>query len=92
VTGPRQSTFDFSAIKSFPFGEAPRVELRAEFFNAFNHPNLANPISNFNAVNSGAPSIQTLGASFSRATSESYFHQRESQASPACPKSPILIG
>jgi hypothetical protein len=34
----------------FRIDESKNIELRAEFFNLFNHVNLANPISNFNAV------------------------------------------
>ncbi len=40
----------FQIIKRFPIRESKNVEFRAEFFNLFNHVNLANPISNFNAV------------------------------------------
>jgi hypothetical protein len=50
LRGPNQTNVDFSIIKRFPFGESKNIELRAEFFNLFNHVNLANPISNFNAV------------------------------------------
>lgn len=57
LTGPRQANLDFAATKSFHFGESARVEFRAEFFNLFNHPNLANPISNLNAVTSSGGSI-----------------------------------
>jgi hypothetical protein len=37
-------------IKRFPILESKSIELRAEFFNLFNHVNLANPISNLSAV------------------------------------------
>ncbi len=37
-------------IKRFPIRESKSIELRAEFFNLFNHVNFANPISNLNAV------------------------------------------
>ena len=57
LRGPRQTNVDFSVIKRFPFGEAKRVEFRAEFFNLFNHVNFANPISNLNAVSSSGGSI-----------------------------------
>jgi len=50
LRGPRQTNFDFSVIKRFPFRESKSIELRAEFFNLFNHVNFANPISNLNAV------------------------------------------
>jgi hypothetical protein len=41
---------DFSVIKRFPINESKNIELRAEFFNLFNHANFANPISNLSAV------------------------------------------
>jgi hypothetical protein len=57
LTGPRQSNLDFAAIKSLRFGESRSLEFRADFFNLFNHPNLANPISNLSAVTSSGGSI-----------------------------------
>ena len=50
LRGPRQSNVDFSVIKRFPISESKNIEMRAEFFNLFNHVNFANPIGNFNAV------------------------------------------
>jgi hypothetical protein len=41
---------DFSVIKRFPIRESKNIELRAEFFNLFNHVNFANPISNLSAI------------------------------------------
>ena len=50
LRGPKQSNVDFSVIRRLPISESKNIELRAEFFNLFNHVNYANPISNFNAV------------------------------------------
>ncbi|MDX6443978.1 MAG: hypothetical protein QOH71_1052 [Blastocatellia bacterium] len=50
LRGPAQTNVDFSVIKRFPFSESKNLELRAEFFNLFNHVNFANPISNLNTV------------------------------------------
>ena len=50
---------DFSIIKRFRIDEAKNVELRAEFFNLFNHVNLANPISNLNAAVSSGGAINS---------------------------------
>lgn len=50
LRGPGQVNVDFSVIKRFPFAESRNIELRAEFFNLFNHPNFANPVSNLSAV------------------------------------------
>lgn len=35
---PAINNFDFSVFKNFRFGETRRIQLRADFFNAFNHP------------------------------------------------------
>jgi len=40
VRGPGLQEWDFSLFKIFPIREQMRLEFRAEFFNAFNHPNL----------------------------------------------------
>jgi outer membrane receptor protein involved in Fe transport len=57
--GPGQNNVDFSIIRRFPIRESKNIELRAEFFNVFNHVNLANPISNFNAVPAASISSNT---------------------------------
>jgi hypothetical protein len=54
LRGPRQANVDFSIIKRLPISESKNIELRAEFFNLFNHVNFANPISNLNAVPSSS--------------------------------------
>jgi hypothetical protein len=57
LRGPKQTNVDFSVIKRFPIRESKNIEVRAEFFNLFNHVNLANPISNLNAFASSGGSI-----------------------------------
>jgi hypothetical protein len=59
LRGPKQVNVDFSIIKRFPICDSRNIELRAEFFNLFNHVNFANPISNFNAVPSSNISATT---------------------------------
>jgi hypothetical protein len=44
--GPGIQNTDLSLFKQFPINERVRLQFRAEFFNAFNHPNFGNP-SNF---------------------------------------------
>jgi hypothetical protein len=44
---------DLSLIKRFPFRERRRAELRADFFNAFNHRNLNDPIADLSNPNFG---------------------------------------
>jgi len=76
LRGPGQVNMDFSVIKRFPFAETRNIELRAEFFNLFNHPNFANPVSNLSAVPSTSIDANTgriIGSpgDFGRVTSTS---------------------
>jgi hypothetical protein len=41
--GPGEINADLAANKIFPIRESIDLELRAEAYNAFNHPNYANP-------------------------------------------------
>ena len=50
LRGPSQTNVDLSVIKRFWFDESKNFEVHCEFFNLFNHVNLANPISDLNAV------------------------------------------
>jgi hypothetical protein len=43
LTGPRASNFDLTAAKRFTISESKNVTFRAEFFNAFNHPQFQIP-------------------------------------------------
>jgi hypothetical protein len=50
VDGPGQANFDFSFMKTVTVPwphEKSAIEFRAEFFNLFNHPQFANPDTNF---------------------------------------------
>ncbi|MGC2323539.1 MAG: TonB-dependent receptor, partial [Terriglobales bacterium] len=42
-TGPHYRNFDFSLAKSTPLSERVTMQVRADFFNIFNHPNFSNP-------------------------------------------------
>jgi hypothetical protein len=42
--GPHYRNFDFSLIKDTKLTERVSMQLRADFFNIFNHPNFANPL------------------------------------------------
>jgi hypothetical protein len=56
VSGPGQANLDLAASKSIPLPwphEASVLELRAEFFNVFNHPQFSNPDSNFTSPTFG---------------------------------------
>jgi hypothetical protein len=56
VDGPGQANLDLAISKLFPLGwlhEQNALEVRAEFFNAFNHPQFANPDSNFTSPTFG---------------------------------------
>ena len=45
---------DFSVFKDFKFRERFGAEFRVEFFNIFNHPNIANPFGSSNTSFLGA--------------------------------------
>jgi Carboxypeptidase regulatory-like domain len=53
--------FDFSIAKNFHFGEAMRLQFRAEFFNLLNHPNFANPYGGQNGFGLNDPSAGSFG-------------------------------
>jgi hypothetical protein len=51
LVGPGLMTWDMGFFKNFPFGERYKIQVRAEFFNAFNRANFSNPS---NSVTAGA--------------------------------------
>ncbi|HTS26810.1 MAG TPA: carboxypeptidase-like regulatory domain-containing protein [Bryobacteraceae bacterium] len=55
VRGPGQANADLSLIKQFgvPRWDRGRFEFRTEFFNAFNHPQFANPSVSFSSASFG---------------------------------------
>jgi hypothetical protein len=55
-------SLDLALIRSGRFREKIRVQFRAEFFNALNHPNFAQPAAVFDST--------TFGAISATATSE----------------------
>jgi len=57
--GPGIEQEDLSVFKSFPLGEERRLEFRAEFFNAFNHPSFANPAGDISAPGAFGKSTAT---------------------------------
>jgi outer membrane receptor protein involved in Fe transport len=44
LTGPTFKEFNVSFFKDTPITERVNLQLRAEFFNIFNHPNFSNPV------------------------------------------------
>jgi hypothetical protein len=63
LTGPGQRNWDISLMKRTPIrklGESGSLELRAEFFNAFNTPQFANPGTNVSAANFGVISATSV--------------------------------
>ncbi len=55
---PGRVNFEVGIMKNFPFKERYRLQLRAELFNAFNHPNFGIPGTTF-----GAPTFGTINRS-----------------------------
>ncbi|HEU5234613.1 MAG TPA: TonB-dependent receptor [Terriglobales bacterium] len=52
VIGPGYIDADISLQKNFPIGEVRRFQFRADFLNAFNHPNFAHPNMSTGVINS----------------------------------------
>jgi hypothetical protein len=50
---------NFSVFKNTAITEKVNLQLRAEFFNLFNHPNFANPIMPAFAADIGSPDAAT---------------------------------
>ncbi|HEX8136809.1 MAG TPA: carboxypeptidase regulatory-like domain-containing protein [Pyrinomonadaceae bacterium] len=66
---PGINNVDFSIFKNFRFGETKRIQLRADLFNAFNHPQYIpgslNDVAPVNTV--GTANVNTIGrAEFNR--------------------------
>ena len=63
VTGPGQSNFDLAASKEMTLNrlhENTTLTFRAEFYNAFNHPQFANPDSNLTSPTFGVISSTSV--------------------------------
>jgi len=72
VTGPGQHNFDIMISKAMPRREGVNLVIRAEFFNAFNTPQFANPGTSFGSASFGVisalstnPRIIQLAVKFS---------------------------
>ncbi|MGA8149396.1 MAG: carboxypeptidase regulatory-like domain-containing protein [Terriglobales bacterium] len=53
VIGPGYTDFDISLQKNFQFTESKKLQFRADFLNAFNHPNFGHPDISFGDSNFG---------------------------------------
>jgi hypothetical protein len=62
LRGPNFSNLDFSIMKNFRITEGSRVELRAEMFNAFNHPNFGYPGSTIGTSSVGKITSTVAGS------------------------------
>jgi len=59
--GPGSENVDLSLFKGFALGDQMRIELRGEFFNAFNHANFANPSADYSSPGSFGKVTATVG-------------------------------
>jgi hypothetical protein len=74
VRGPAQQDFDIALIKNVPLaGEARSLQLRGEFYNAFNTPSFSDPDTNGGTaeVNASGASTLALSNTFGTITSTS---------------------
>jgi hypothetical protein len=77
LRGPTQADLDFGVARNIGLGETRNLQFRVEFFNLLNEENLANPISNLNAVLSSGGSLDPntgaviSGGNFGRIVSSS---------------------
>jgi len=67
LKGPSFKEFNFDVFKDTRLSERVNLELRAEFFNIFNHPNFSNPLLPNFIGDIGAPNPATGGYVFSGA-------------------------
>ena len=56
VRAPVYFATNLSLVRDFRFKEKARLQLRAEVFNVFNHPNFTNPVTTLGAANFGGVS------------------------------------
>jgi hypothetical protein len=59
LQGPSFKEFNFSLFKDTAITERLKLQLRAEFFNLFNHPNFASPILPNFIADPGTPDLVT---------------------------------
>jgi hypothetical protein len=63
LTGPTFKEFNFSVFKDTQLTEHVQLQLRAEFFNLFNHPNFSNPVLPNFIADPGVNGIDATGRS-----------------------------
>ena len=61
LRGDAQENFDLALYKAFRFKERHRVQFRAEFFNALNHPIFTRPASRINTAAAGTVNNSNSG-------------------------------
>ena len=61
LRGPSFKEFNFSVFKDTQLTERVQLQLRAEFFNLFNHPNFANPVLPNFIADPGINGIDSVG-------------------------------
>jgi hypothetical protein len=62
VRAPDYTNFDTAIMKNWSLGEVRRIQFRAEFFNAFNHPQFYSPNTGFNGCDpNSSPCASSFG-------------------------------
>jgi hypothetical protein len=59
ITGPGTNNWDIGIEKNFRFTEGTGLQLRGEFFNAFNHPQYIGPDQSFNVQNPAITQVRS---------------------------------
>ena len=68
MRGFGMNQFDLSAHRMFKLGERARLQVRSDFFNAFNHPNFGNPNGAYSTSATFGVATSMLGRSLNSAS------------------------
>lgn len=58
--GPAEQDFDIALLKNLPAGESRRLQLRGEFYNAFNTPSFSDPTTSLGTASGSSSGVASL--------------------------------